>query len=443
VRSARGAALLVVVAVLAALGFVFLAKNGDDKNSAKEKSPASDGAKGAVGPDGKSVQAAPPPASAVTLIGDGSTSLAGPQPNQRPVDKLAPGQAPPQFVVFSWDGVGEDNQHLFSHFRKVAQESNASMTLFLSGIYVLPGSQRALYQGPHKAVGQTDISFLDANEVRDTIEQLGLAWKDGHEVGTHFNGHFCGPSGGGSWTAADWVKETEQAVRFVQTWKTTTGISDLPALPFDYKKELIGGRAPCLEGQKALLEAAPQMGFRYDSSSPGGRQTWPAKVNGIWDFPLQSLPFPGHKFEVLSMDYNVMMNQSKTVKGDPANFPAWEQQAYQTFMGGFERAYNGNRAPLIIGNHFESWNGGIYMRAVEKTMRSVCTKEGVRCVSFRQLADWMDAQDPAVLAKLQKLNVGEKADWNTLLAPAAPQPAAPAAPAGAAPGVPAAVRQTG
>ncbi|MEU8135798.1 hypothetical protein [Streptodolium elevatio] len=433
-RSARGAALLVVVAVLAAVGFVFLAKDSDDKSAKNDSSKAP-----AAGKDDKSVQAAPPPAGAVTLIGDGSTSSTGVQPNRMPIEKLKPGETPPQFVVFSWDGVGEDNQKLFSHFRKVAQESNATMTLFLSGIYVLPASQRAQYQGPNKAVGQSDIGFLDANEVRDTIEQLGLAWKDGHEVGTHFNGHFCGPTGGGSWSAADWVKETEQALKFVQTWRTTTGITDLPALPFDYKKELVGGRAPCLEGQKALLEAAPQLGFRYDSSGPGGRQIWPAKANGIWDMPLQSIPFPGHKFEVLSMDYNVMMNQSRTVKGDPSNHAAWEKQAYESFMSGFNRAYSSNRAPLIIGNHFESWNGGIYMKAVERTMRDACAKEGVRCVSFKQLADWLDAQDPAVLAKLQKLNVSEKPDWATFLTPAAPA-APPAVPAQPVPAVPAAVK---
>lgn len=73
----------------------------------------------------------------------------------------------------------------------------------------------------------------------------------------------------------------------------------------------------------------------------------------------------------------------------------------------FERAYDGNRAPLIIGNHFESWNGGTYMRAVEQTIATVCAKEGVRCVSFRQLADWLDAQDPATLAKLGRLDVGQ------------------------------------
>ena len=32
-----------------------------------------------------------------------------------------------------------------------------------------------------------------------------------------------------------------------------------------------------------------------------------------------------------------------------------------------------------------------------------CGRQGVRCVSFEELADWLDAQPPAVLARLQAL----------------------------------------
>lgn len=99
----------------------------------------------------------------------------------------------------------------------------------------------------------------------------------------------------------------------------------------------------------------------------------------------------------------------------------------------FERSYRGNRAPLIIGNHFESWNGGTYMRAIEETIATVCVQKDVKCVSFRQLADWLDAQDPDVVAKMRTLKVGEApaAGWKEFLSsPAAP--ASPAKPVGAA-----------
>ncbi|WP_406286452.1 hypothetical protein [Embleya sp. NBC_00896] len=389
--------------MVVAIGFVvFAGGSGDEEQKAAAPAQA---------PKGQAGQERQGP---VTLIGDGSTSDSGAQPGRLKPERLAPGQTPPQFIVFSWDGAGEDDKRLFSHFRQVAKESKAKMTLFLSGVYILPEAKKAKYHPPHKPIGASDIGYLEDDHLRMTIEQLGAAWNEGHEIGTHFNGHFCGPTGGGSWSADDWRSEVEQAKSFVKNWKTNTGWTDLPALPFDYDKELIGGRAPCLEGQKALLDAAPSLGFRYDASSPGGRQVWPTKVNGVWDLPLQQIPLPGRKFEVLSMDYNVMFNQSRTVKGDPAKFKEWEEQAYASYMAGYERAYTGNRAPLMIGNHFEGWNGGIYMKAVERTMRTACVRPDTKCVTFHDLVDWLDAQDPAVLAKLRTYDIGAKPDWATV-----------------------------
>ncbi|MFD5316789.1 hypothetical protein [Streptomyces sp. NPDC127098] len=340
------------------------------------------------------------------LIGDGSTADTGRQPNQPKAIRLRPGEEPPQFVVFSWDGAGEDGNRLFSHFREVAEENDASMTYFLSGLYLLPESERQRYRPPGHAPGASDIGYLSDENIRATIEQLRAAWLDGSEIGTHFNGHFCGPGGVGDWSVEQWVSEITQAKWMVENWRTTTGFHDLEPLPFDYEKELVGGRAPCLEGQRNLLKAAAETGLRYDSSG-SGRQVWPEKSpEGVWDIPLQEVPMPGREFETLSMDYNYMYNQSGEGSGDPAMHPVWEEQMRGGLLAAFDRAYHGNRAPLIIGNHFEDWNDGIYMRAVEDVIKEVCPKEGVRCVSFRQLVDWLDAQDPAVLELLRTLDVG-------------------------------------
>ncbi|MFD0856664.1 hypothetical protein ACFQ07_30815, partial [Actinomadura adrarensis] len=311
-----------------------------------------------------------------------------------------------QFVVFSWDGAGEDELGLMSRFRAVGREVGATQTFFLSGLYLLPEREADRYRPPGHRRGASDISYLRDEHIRRTITQLRLAWLEGNEIGTHFNGHFCGPSGVGSWSAAQWRSEISQAKWFVKNWRTTTGWTDLPSLPFDYDKELIGGRTPCLQGRRNLRKAARGMGFRYDSSG-NGTQIWPRKTGGLWDIPLQRVPFPGRGFEVLSMDYNFMANQSASTSGPRSMRPAWRRQTYNGLMRGFHRAYHGNRAPLIIGNHFQRWNGGIYMRAVEDVMRNVCTKPEVLCVSFRRLTDWLDVQDPAVLRELRRLPVGQ------------------------------------
>ncbi|MFJ8044923.1 hypothetical protein ACIRBX_30915 [Kitasatospora sp. NPDC096147] len=373
----------------------------------------------AAGAPAAAEQAAPAKPAAVP-IGDGSTSDTGPQPNQPTPEKLKPGERPPQFVVFSWDGAGELDNRLFTRFRALAKEHKASMTFFLSGIYLLPESKKDLYHPPQHRVGASDIGYLSDQHIHDTIEQLGAAWLEGHEVGTHFNGHFCGANGGGRWSPEEWDSEIQQAMDFVMNWKTNTGFTDLPALPFDYRKELIGARTPCLEGQRGLLPTAAKRNWKYDSSGPGGTQVWPQKFQGgaLWDMPLQSVPFPGHSFQVLSMDYNIMYNQSgNNTKGNPGSYDAWRTQATGSLLAGFDRAYTSNRAPLYIGNHFEQWNGGIYMDAVEQTIRTIAAKPEVRMVSFRQLVEWLEVQDPAVLRKLQTLTPGQAptGGWETFL----------------------------
>ncbi|MFD7404205.1 hypothetical protein ACFV7R_16335 [Streptomyces sp. NPDC059866] len=384
---------------------------------------------GAPGPQ----QGAGVPRSPVRLIGDGSTAFTGAQPYLPRPERLKPGAKPPQFVVFSWDGAGEDSQHLFSHFRRVARENNATMTYFLSGVYLLPEDKKDLYRPPQHSPGRSDIGFNDREGIADTVKQLRLAWLEGNEIGTHFNGHFCGSGGVGEWSVEEWKEEIAQAKKFVKSWKTNADMKDVSPLPFDYDKELIGARTPCLEGQKNFMKAARELGFRYDTSGVNN-QVWPGKKEGLWDLSMQLVPFPGHTYEQLTMDYNFMVNQSGTTpQGDPDKYEFWGDQMRDGLLQGFQRAYNGNRAPLIIGNHFESWNGGAYMRAVEEVIEQVCTKPEVRCVSFRQLADWLDAQDPKTLAKLRTLKVGQapKHGWASFLSvrPAPAPKGVPGAPA--------------
>ncbi|MFJ5682246.1 hypothetical protein [Streptomyces sp. NPDC093099] len=382
-------------------------ESGSVRHTDVGKGGGSGGATGSARPLGKEAR----------LIGDGSTSDTGKQPHQpaAPVP-LEPGQTPPQFVVFSWDGAGEVGNGLFPRFLELAKNHDAAMTFFLSGLYLLPESKKTLYRPPNNPVGASDIGYLTDGHIKDTLKNVRQAWLDGHEIGTHFNGHFCAGSGSvGDWTPQQWRSEIDQAVSFVTEWRTNSGWTDLDPLPFDYRKELIGSRTPCLLGQENLLPTAKKLGWRYDASSPGGTQRWPDKKRGIWDFPLQQVPFPGHSFEVLSMDYNILANQSRnSTNGMTSRYAEWRRQATDAYLGGFNRAYESNRAPFFIGNHFEQWNGGIYMDAVEEALKGMAGKKDVRLVSFRQFTDWLDVQDPAVLDKLRTLEVGQApaGGWN-------------------------------
>ncbi|WP_432134352.1 MULTISPECIES: hypothetical protein [unclassified Streptomyces] len=391
-------------------------------------SDSPDGPQGSGGKDGKGGAGADPSASpspSARPIGDGSTAFTGKQPHQpaRP-EPLEPGQEPPQFVVFSWDGAGEVGNGLFPRFLDLAKEHGAAMTFFLSGLYLLPEGKKRLYDPPNNPRGASDIGYLTDDHVKATLTNVRRAWLEGHEIGTHFNGHFCGEGHGSvaHWTPQQWRSEIDQAKSFVKQWRTNTGWTDLPPLPFDYDKELVGGRTPCLLGQDNLLPTARELGWRYDASSPGGRQVWPRRKQGIWDLPLQQMPFPGHSFEVLSMDYNILANQSiNSTKAPAHNYPGWREQAAQSYISGFKRAFETNRAPFFIGNHFEQWNGGIYMDAVEEAFKHIAAEKekggDVRIVSFRQFTDWLDVQKPAVLDKLRTLEVGQRpaGGWKTFL----------------------------
>ncbi|MDN3292711.1 hypothetical protein QWM81_01345 [Streptomyces ficellus] len=425
-KRARSRTVISVVSVLALVAIALVCGRllvGGDDDSAVARENGDKGGGSAAEPQGPGGKAEAgkrrddePWDGEVKILGDGSTSYTGPQPGQLKPERLKPGQKPPQFVVFSWDGALEGDDRLFSHFRQVAKESKAHMTLFLTGIYLLPSAKKDLYSPPQHGRGAAAISYPTEEHIRTTLEQLGGAWKDGHEIGSHFNGHFCGAKGGGDWSVAEWKSETRQMYDMVKKWKTNTGFTDLPPLPFDPDREFTGGRAPCLEGQKTLIPAVKQFGWRYDASSPGDFQIWPKKKNGIWDFPLQMVPYPGKEVQVLSMDFNFLYNQSKgETNGNPALYPTWEKTTRDAYMNGFNRVFNGSRAPMFIGNHFEQWNGGIYMNAVEDVMREVCPRKEVKCVSFRELADWMDAQDPKVLARLQGLDPAQSPDWKAVV----------------------------
>ncbi|NJP75449.1 hypothetical protein HCJ99_32585, partial [Streptomyces sp. C1-2] len=239
-------ALLLVVASLS-VAFLTLSRSDDAAPAASAREgTGANSAKASKEPewDGKT-----------KVLGDGSTSYTGPQTGQLKAVPLKKGEKPPQFVVFSWDGALEGSDHLFSHYRELAKEYNAHMTFFLTGIYLLPKDKKDLYDPPMHDRGGAEISYPTDEHIRTTLEQLRKAYEDGNEIGTHFNGHFCGAKGGGDWSVAQWKSEIDQFFEFAEKWKTNTGYKDIDPLPFDFRKEVTGGRAPCLEGQPNLLKA--------------------------------------------------------------------------------------------------------------------------------------------------------------------------------------------
>jgi hypothetical protein len=285
---------------------------------------------------------------------------------------------PPQFVVVSFEGAG--GAPLWRYWRSVAKRTGARFTFFVSGVYLIDWDHHGAYRPPRHARGTSAIGFAPtAAWAAGTLRQIALGYREGNEVGTHYNGHFCAPDPGGvaTWSAADWTSEVAQFRRLL--------FAHASRLPFG-PSEVVGGRTPCLEGKPAVLyPVLARLGFRYDASQtalPGG---WPRREHGIWSFPLLEIPFVGHTFRVVSMDYNFLANQTEE---GPRQI---EAETYRSLWNAFRASYHGGRAPLSIGYHFETWEDGAYDRALTRFLTAACRLREVRCTTFRALADWLDS----------------------------------------------------
>lgn len=372
-----GVVLLVVVAFRAPVG-----------------SDTAEGAPATTVADGAAVVEPPP---AVTSPPEEQPKIQIPQPQ--------PGQEPTQVVVVSVDGGCETPDGTISDFLDVGAAANARMTFFLSGLCLLPDGERMAYRPPGKLPGQSDVPFADAAMVGERIEVFGRMYREGHEIGTHFLGHFCGDDGVDTWSAGEWRDEITQARRFVDNWTTyNPQAAAAPSLPFD-SSVFEGTRTPCLLGKRAQMhQAFAAEGMRYEASDPGVLQ-WPQKSEqgDLWLFPLPALLLPGTEKWVLSMDYNLLVNQNGgRTEGDDATCRRIEDETYQTYMDGLDAVYKGNRAPLVVGSHLNSWLCSAYIKGIERFITDAAAKyPDIRFVSFTDLADWLDAMPPEVLADLQ------------------------------------------
>jgi hypothetical protein len=309
----------------------------------------------------------------------------------RRVAHIVPPKRPPQFVVASFDGAG--GTALWEYWRAVARRVHAHFTFFVSGVYLLDVSRRKQYHPPRHEVGSSDIGFAQPEgdlTARGTLRQIAAGYLGGHEIGTHYNGHFCAPYPGSvrEWSAADWRQELTQFDLLL------FGSGQLPFGP----DEVVGGRTPCLQGTlRKLYPVLAARGFRYDASQIARLGAWPRREQGIWSVPLLELPFVGHTFRVVSMDYNFMVNQT----GGDAEV---ERETYLSLRRAFRISYYGRRAPLSFANHFETWHDGAYNRALERVLLESCRLPEVRCVSFRELVDWLDALPGKALRRFRAGN---------------------------------------
>ena len=322
--------------------------------------------------------------------------------------KLQPGEKPPQFIIVSFDGVGWHEK--WQHWFDVGKQVPFRFTGFLSGTYMLSDETKMQYQGPGHSPGNSSINWNSAADLPTEIADLNQAYAAGNEIGTHFNGHFCegAEPSGNSWNTDDWNNELDQFFALVKNVKANNPNVTMPDLIFD-GSVVKGERTPCLEGHaEDLFPALVAHNMTYDSSFTKTGISWPKQSPQyqIWQFGMATFPINGTGKQQITMDYNFYFTQRNASSKDvtQAQSDADSAQVLATYNDMYNATFNGNRAPLVLGNHFNAWNNGAYEKALTDFVLAKCGQPETQCVPFSDVLAWMAVQDPDRLAQLQAQN---------------------------------------
>jgi hypothetical protein len=293
-----------------------------------------------------------------------------------PVDGgRAPSNKPTQYIVLSFDGSKSiDMWEATRNFAKEMKQQNkpVNFTYFVSGVYFLTNKNKNEYQAPGKKVGASNIGFADSEEdITKRKEEMKMAVDEGNEIGSHLNGHFDGSN----WNENDWKSELEQFEKLVPT-------------------KVVGIRTPLLARNKNLYKTLPNFGYKYDTSAVGKMGSWPVKdENGIWEIPLVTINVA--KKSTLSMDYNLYLTQTNGNDILEKGTEGWNKafgEVTTAYRNYFNNNYSTTRAPIVIADHFSTWNNGLYWEAMKSFAKENCGKPEVKCTTYSELVKYLETR---------------------------------------------------
>jgi peptidoglycan/xylan/chitin deacetylase (PgdA/CDA1 family) len=301
----------------------------------------------------------------------------------------------PQFVVMAFDG--SRSLPMWERTLGFADTMKAKgypihFTYFLNAVYFLDPAHYNLFQAPHQKPGVSNIGFATSkSDVLARIAEVNRAIKDGHDIGSHNAGHFEGSH----WSYEEWVGQLESFDHIML---------NLSTLDPDYKlnlskEQMTGFRAPELGVNRHMYEALKKVGYTYDTSKVGSATAWPVKDQfGLWQFSLPTIVVKDMHTKknryTIGMDYNFYVMQTGAKDKLKKGTEAWND-SYQSVLAGYKdyfyKNYNGNHAPVYIANHFSYWNDGVYWEVMKDLATEVCVLKDVKCVSFKELEDYMNS----------------------------------------------------
>lgn len=320
-------------------------------------------------------------------------------PLRLPVAKTTPNPEPkltyiPQFVLISFDGSRQTE--IWKMIRLFKDEMRGAgkpinVTQFINTAYLLTRENKDLYQGPGRPRGTSNVGFSeDMDQLRIRVREINRAIADGDEIAIHTTGHFSGLN----WSKEEWLQELASFDSILFGLGKLYPDAGLPRLHLS-PEDVVGFRAPYLDHSPGLYEALPTISrMRYDSSEIGNANAWPYKdENGLWHIPLGMMEIGPYKKSILAMDYNLYARDSQAQDWIKKGTEAWDtiyNDTLHAFRGYFNSNYTGNRAPVLVGYHFEVWNDGVYWEVLKTFARETCGKPEVRCGTFKELVDYMD-----------------------------------------------------
>jgi hypothetical protein len=306
---------------------------------------------------------------------------------------------PPQFIAIAFDNCTELER--WREWRDFAAELDGvgkplRFTFFVSGINFLANANRSIYVPPREPRGSSRINFGgSADDVRARVALINELHAQGHEIGSHAVGHFDGRA----WSSSEWQREFHMYDELFRNAAPNNGLPAGEGFDFPLSK-VTGFRAPYLATGEGLYAHLRGSRFRYDTSGVSDADAWPRKKDGVWRFNLASIRLSGAGRKTLSMDYNFLVAHSLGLASLPHR-ERFGRQMLQSYLDYFRASYSGNRAPLHIGHHFSDYQNGAYREALKAFARMVCGLPEVRCVTYTELADFMDAQNAETVAAYQ------------------------------------------
>ena len=305
--------------------------------------------------------------------------------------KLQPGEKPPQFIIVSFDGVGWHEK--WQHWFDVGKQVPFRFTGFLSGTYMLSDETKMAIPGTgpqrREIVDQLEQRGRPADRDRGPQPGLRRGQRDRHPLQRPFLRRRQ-PSGN-QWTTDDWNNELDQFFALVKNVKANNPGVTMPDLAFDGS---VGqGRANPLPGgpRRGSVPGADRAQHDLRLVVHQDRHLLAEAVAAVQDLAVRHghLPDQRHRQAAdhhgLQLLLHAAQREQRRRHARRSRMPT-RPRCKATYDDMFNATFNGNRAPLVLGNHFNAWNNNAYETALTNFVLEKCGQPDVQCVPFQRRA---------------------------------------------------------